>query len=221
MNRPLGPSGYEPLQVSEEPTGEYYTIDYWEKRATHFEAEFDAANKEVLYLQEKQSALKKWVIEQRNLAHVNCLEETKQAYNNVIAYLESATSQVSVEDKEPLPQQEGDGWKQLTYRALYNSLQREKTLQSQLSEALQGLEKWSNKFAEQRAKYLESLQTIKSQEAEIEKLQEVWKVKDETIETLVSRISELELEIAEGTGLVEFLDMENQRLKAELRKHLK
>lgn len=27
---------------------------------------------------------KNWVVEQRNLAHINCLEEAKQAYNNVL-----------------------------------------------------------------------------------------------------------------------------------------
>jgi hypothetical protein len=33
--------------------------------------------------------LRQWVIEQRNLAHVNCLEAEKQALNNVLVHIES------------------------------------------------------------------------------------------------------------------------------------
>lgn len=33
--------------------------------------------------------LKKWIVEQRNMAHVHGLEESKQAYNSVLAHMES------------------------------------------------------------------------------------------------------------------------------------
>ena len=39
--------------------------------------------------------LRKWVVEQRNLAHLNCLEEQKQAYNSVLAFIEASTAKTN------------------------------------------------------------------------------------------------------------------------------
>ena len=48
--------------------------------------------------------LKKRVIEQRNSAHVNCLEEKKQAYNDVINIIESLTPTPEVGTVSPKSQ---------------------------------------------------------------------------------------------------------------------
>lgn len=68
------------------------TYKFTDAGTTHYEACVSMAlwMKESFKEQDTSiERLRQWVIEQRNLAHVNCLEAEKQALNNVLVHIES------------------------------------------------------------------------------------------------------------------------------------
>jgi hypothetical protein len=81
---------YQAGAAAASPKADAESIEIWRNRAAYFEKEFHSANKEIIYLQEKLADIRKWIVEQRNIAHVNCLEDKKQAYNHVLAYMEQS-----------------------------------------------------------------------------------------------------------------------------------